>query len=84
MRDKDQVTLRETGPGVAQVTVWRTNGERVYGDTSRTGHDGRWWRCQKAGGVEYLGRSRKAAVRLWLTSVGVDPDAAQITTLRSY
>jgi hypothetical protein len=85
MSSNAHVIIRETAPGMAQITVMRPGHDLVYADAKRTGYDGRWWSCQGAGSQEeYNGRSRTSAVRVWLSSVGVDLNTAKITTTRSY
>ena len=85
MSTRDIVTVRETAPGVARITVLRPHVGRWYADVKRLPSDPGWWSCQEAGADgDFQERSRIKAIRSWLVSVDIDPDKAKITTLRSY
>lgn len=79
------VTVRQTAPGIAQITVLTPHVGRLYADVKRMSSTPGWWTCREACATgDFQEKSRIKAIRSWLRSVDIDPDKARITTLRSY
>lgn len=85
MSTRITVRIEARAPGTASVFLVQNGQTTHYADAKRTGHDGRWWGCRDASTqTEYSGRSRKAAIRVWLSSLGVNADTAEFDASHSY